>query len=103
MLKPSRGSALILSASLALPLAAQQPHKVTQAEVDRITREAILIDTHNDVTSHTVEGYDIATPNKRGQTDLATIMRIADQALYIAKRQGRDRVIRADEATLAMV
>ena len=24
-------------------------------------------------------------------------MRIADQALYMAKRQGRDRVIRADE------
>ncbi len=43
---------------------------MTQAEVDRITREAILIDTHDDVTSLTVEGYDIATPNKRGQTDL---------------------------------
>ena len=37
----------------------------------------------------------------RGETDLARIMRIADQALYMAKRQGRDRVIRADEATLA--
>jgi membrane dipeptidase len=44
---------------------------VTQAEVDKITREAILIDTHDDVTSKTVEGYDIATPNKKGQTDLA--------------------------------
>jgi membrane dipeptidase len=44
---------------------------VTQAEVDKITREAILIDTHDDVTSKTVTGYDIATPNKRGQTDLA--------------------------------
>lgn len=55
---------------LALPIAAQQ-HKVTQAEVDRITRDAILIDTHNDVTSLTVEGYDIATPNTHGQTDLA--------------------------------
>ena len=57
-------------ALLALPLSAQQ-NKVTQAEVDRITRDAILIDTHNDVTSRTVEGYDIATPNTRGQTDLA--------------------------------
>lgn len=38
----------------------------------------------------------------RGETDLARIMRIADQALYIAKREGRDRVIRADEATLAV-
>jgi membrane dipeptidase len=54
---------------LTLPLVAQ-PRKVTQAEVDRITREAILIDTHNDITSRTVEGYDIATPNKSGQTDL---------------------------------
>jgi len=61
-----------------LPLAAQQPAppararsgSVTQAEVDRITRDAILIDTHDDVTSRTVDGYDIATPNKRGQTDL---------------------------------
>lgn len=44
---------------------------MTQAEVDRITHDAILIDTHNDVTSLTVTGYDIATPNKQGQTDLA--------------------------------
>lgn len=44
---------------------------VSQSEVDKITRDAILIDTHNDVTSKTVSGYDIATPNKSGQTDLA--------------------------------
>ena len=37
----------------------------------------------------------------RGETDLARIMRIADQALYTAKRQGRDRVVRADEMSLA--
>lgn len=42
-------------------------------------------------------GFTVAS----GETDLAKIMRIADQALYMAKRQGRDRVIRADEATLA--
>ena len=65
-----RVSFITALALVALPLAAQQ-HKVTQAEVDRITRDAILIDTHNDVTSLTVEGYDITTPNKRGQTDLA--------------------------------
>ena len=65
-----RVSPLASLALLGFPLVAQQ-HKVTQAEVDRITRDAILIDTHNDVTSLTVTGYDIATPNKRGQTDLA--------------------------------
>jgi membrane dipeptidase len=47
-----------------------QTRKVTDAEVEKITREAILIDTHDDVTSKTVTGYDIATPNKGGQTDL---------------------------------
>lgn len=36
-----------------------------------------------------------------GETDLAGIMRIADQALYTAKREGRDRVVRADEMALA--
>jgi len=62
-----------LLAPAALPLAAQQPRTkpVTAAEVARITRDAILIDTHDDVTSKTVTGYDIATPNKSGQTDLA--------------------------------
>lgn len=63
---------------LTLPVGAQTKHAprtrpVTQAEVDRITREAILIDTHDDVTSRTVDGYDIATPNTKGQTDLPTM------------------------------
>ena len=53
-----------------LTLLAQQSRTVTQAEVDRVTREAILIDTHDDVTSLTVKGYDIGSPNRKGQTDL---------------------------------
>ncbi len=60
---------------LTLPLSAQvrdnRSRPVTDAEVDRITHDAILIDTHNDVTSKTVDGYNIATPNTKGQTDLA--------------------------------
>lgn len=68
-------AAAALSLTLAPRLLSQAPHTprtkpVTQAEVDRITREAILIDTHDDVTSLTVKGYDIASPNKTGQTDL---------------------------------
>lgn len=58
----------------ALPIAAQRKPRtkpVTDAEVARITRDAILIDTHDDVPSKTIDGYDIATPNKEGQTDLA--------------------------------
>ncbi|HTD96440.1 MAG TPA: dipeptidase [Edaphobacter sp.] len=70
MFTTQRIYALAATAALTFPLVAQQPHKVTQQEIDRITREAILIDTHNDVTSRTVSGYDIATPNKSGETDL---------------------------------
>jgi membrane dipeptidase len=57
-------------AAIAASCLAQTPRTVTDAEVARITRDAILIDTHDDVTSKTVAGYDIATPNKTGQTDL---------------------------------
>ncbi len=66
-------SAVMLLALVVLPVAAQTPRTkpVTDAEVAAITRDAILIDTHDDVTSKTVDGYDIATPNKGGQTDLA--------------------------------
>jgi len=46
-------------------------HSGTDAEVAEVGRTAILIDTHDDVTSKTVDGYDIATPNQGGNTDLA--------------------------------
>lgn len=68
------GSAMVVVVCATGVMAAQGAKRtkpVTQAEVDKITRQAILIDTHNDVTSQTVKGYDIATPNKEGQTDLA--------------------------------
>src|SRR5882757_2548056 len=66
-------AAAALFTSAVLPVAAQTPRTkpVTDAEVASITRDAILIDTHDDVTSRTVDGYNIATPNKGGQTDLA--------------------------------
>ena len=69
---PNRLLAIFALPFLGAPVIAQTPRTkpVTQAEVDAITRDAILIDTHDDVPSRTVDGYDIATPNKSGQTDL---------------------------------
>src|SRR5450755_3873247 len=56
--------------AVSLSAMAQRTTPVTQSEVDAITRDAILIDTHNDVPSLTVDGYDIAKPNVHGMTDL---------------------------------
>ncbi len=63
--------------SLAIPSPAQtartpRTRPVTQAEVDAITRDAILIDTHNDVPSHTISGFDIGS-HRQSETDLPTM------------------------------
>ncbi len=67
-LRPLRSSFVLAFAFCSLAHA-QKP--VSQAEVDKITREAILIDTHNDVPSNTIDGYDIGAPNPKAQTNLA--------------------------------
>ncbi|HLH18772.1 MAG TPA: dipeptidase [Bryobacteraceae bacterium] len=68
----------ILAAGLligALPSAlAQAPGRhrrtVTDAEVRRVHESAILIDTHNDITSSTVAGLDLGQPNTDHMTDI---------------------------------
>jgi membrane dipeptidase len=65
---------IVLLLSLATLLSSQSPgrHKrtVTDAEVQRVHRSAILIDTHNDVTSATVAGLDLGKPNTDHMTDV---------------------------------
>ncbi len=65
---------LLVAAAAVAALYAQAPgrHKrtVTDAEVMKVHRSAILIDTHNDVTSSTVAGMDIGKPNPDHMTDL---------------------------------
>jgi len=63
----------VVTSSVAQSARTPRTTQVSQAEVDRITRDAILIDTHDDVPSNTIDGYDIGTPNKKGQTDLPTM------------------------------
>ncbi len=50
-------------------VAASPPDKKSDAEVRRITRSAILIDTHNDTPSFTVDGSDIGHSPEH-QTDI---------------------------------
>ncbi len=57
----SRSSAFICGLFAFLPAFAQT-RTVTDAEVQKIHKSALLIDTHNDITSRTVDGYDIGRP-----------------------------------------
>jgi membrane dipeptidase len=59
-----------ICAGLALPQApGRTKRKVADEEVRRVHAATILIDTHNDVTSLTVEGTDIGKPSKN-HTDI---------------------------------
>ena len=48
----------------------REKRTVTDAEVMRVHNSAILIDSHNDVTSGTLAGLDIGKPNTDHHTDL---------------------------------
>ena len=61
----------VLSLSLGAGWATAQTRKTwTDAEVMKVHRSAILIDTHNDVTSKTVEGFELGKPSAEGHTDI---------------------------------
>ena len=50
-----------------------QTHPVTDAEVKRVHGATLLIDTHNDITSRTVEGYDIGKNKNDGHTNITSL------------------------------
>ncbi len=47
-----------------------QPRKVTDEDVMRVHRAAYLIDTHNDIPSRTVDGFDIGEKSTSTHTDV---------------------------------
>jgi membrane dipeptidase len=58
---------------LLLGQVSSQSRTVTDAEVMRVHRSTLLIDTHNDVPSRTVEGFDIGSRTGTGHTDIARL------------------------------
>ena len=58
---------------IAAPLLLAPPRSISDAEVMKVHRSALLIDTHNDVTSKTVAGFDIGKRSTEGHTDLARL------------------------------
>ena len=47
-----------------------QTRRVTDADVLRVHRSSLLIDTHNDVPMKTVKGFDIGKASVKGSTDI---------------------------------
>ncbi|MBK9166946.1 MAG: dipeptidase [Bryobacterales bacterium] len=72
---------VLLAASLAL---LAQPRRVSDEEVAAVHRSALLIDTHNDVTSETVKGLDIGPRRRAGQTDLPRLREGGVGAVFFA-------------------
>jgi membrane dipeptidase len=73
---------LFLTLILANSAIAQTP--VSQTAIDRITKNAILIDTHNDITSRTEAGFDIGKPSTETNTDLPRLRQGGVGAVFFA-------------------
>jgi membrane dipeptidase len=61
---------IALLASILASLLSGQTRQVSDAEVTRVHRSALLIDTHNDVPMKTVKGFDIGKKSVKGSTDV---------------------------------
>jgi membrane dipeptidase len=65
-----RLAALLL---IALLVSAQSRRTITDAEVERVHRAALLIDTHNDTPWRVVDGFDIGSNTGEWHTDLTRL------------------------------
>src|SRR4051795_11952274 len=80
-----RFSALLVAASALLAQApGRQKRTVTDDEVMRVHQSALLIDSHNDITSATVAGLDIGKPNTDHMTDIARMKKGGMGAQFFA-------------------
>ncbi|HEU0004628.1 MAG TPA: dipeptidase [Terriglobia bacterium] len=76
--------------------------QVTEAEVQSVHRSALLIDTHNDVTSFTVEGFDIGTTGSKHHTDLARLKMGGVGAVFFAAYVGPEYAASRTSAVRAL-
>jgi membrane dipeptidase len=63
----------LLLGLVTIMLAGGQSRTISDAEVMRVHRSTLLIDTHNDVPSRTVEGFNIGSRTGSGHTDIARL------------------------------
>lgn len=82
-----------------------QQRKYSDAEVEKIHRSLLLIDTHNDVTSRTVAGFDIGKPSTSTHTDIPRLKQGNVGATFFAVYVSASYVVgnRAANRTLEMI
>src|SRR5512134_1747954 len=76
--------------------------KVSETAVQEVHRAALLIDTHNDVTSYTVEGFDIGTTGSKHHTDLARLKAGGVGAVFFAAYVGPEYAASQTSAVRAL-
>ena len=76
--------------------------KVTEAEVQSVHRSALLIDTHNDVTGFTVDGFDIGNSGSKHHTDLSRLKAGGVGAVFFAAYVGPEYAERKTAAVRAL-
>ncbi len=79
MLRPT-----LLLAAVFISTAAAQSRAVSDEEVRQIHASALLIDSHNDVTSDTVKGLDIGAARPTGHTDLPRLRKGGVGAVFFS-------------------
>jgi len=75
---------LLLVAFAAAIALAQSQRRVTDEMVREVQNSALLIDTHNDVTSFTVDGFDISKTGSTHHTDIARLRTGGVGAVFFA-------------------
>jgi membrane dipeptidase len=73
----------VFSFLFVLPICAASPKNLDK-QVEQITKHAILIDTHNDIPSFTVDGDDIGKPSPERDTDLPRLRQGGVGAIFFS-------------------
>jgi membrane dipeptidase len=71
---------------------AAQSRRVTDADVVKVQRSAILIDTHNDAPEHIIDGFDIGSQTSKGHTDVSRLRKGGVGAVFFSAYVDADYV-----------
>ncbi|MGD0435203.1 MAG: dipeptidase [Bryobacteraceae bacterium] len=102
---PRRIAPLVAILVTVISMALAQSRAVSDADVRRVDSSAILIDTHNDITSRTVDGYDIGKAKNDGHTNVTALKEGGVGAQFFAVYVSGDYVKgnRSAHRTLEMI